>query len=77
MKRDRQPNIQRTSRLYDRIGPLGRFDENCGNIEHKINMKQIQSDAICFPEAKYKDVAHVQNSEKLAFRLVLYCFPYR
>ena len=32
MKRDKQINIQtyiqRTSRLYDRIGPVGRFDEN-------------------------------------------------
>ena len=31
MKRDRQTDRQtdiRTSRLYDRIGPVGRFDEN-------------------------------------------------
>ena len=27
MKRDRHTYIQRTSRLYDRIGPVGRFDE--------------------------------------------------
>ena len=25
---DTQTDIQRTSRLYDRIGPVGRFDEN-------------------------------------------------
>ena len=27
MKRDTQTDIQRTLQLYDRIGPVGRFDE--------------------------------------------------
>ena len=27
-----QTNIQRTSRLYDRIGPVGRFDENKNGV---------------------------------------------
>ena len=40
MKRDRQTHTQthtqRTSRLYDRIGPVGRFDEKCGRNRHEL-----------------------------------------
>ena len=47
---DTQIYIQRTSRLYDRIGPVGRFDENgfVSKIQkNAISFRTISSKKVC------------------------------
>ena len=62
MKRDTQTDIQRTSQLYDRIGPVGRFDEKPMLLVFRAQQKPV----LLVLRARQKPVLLVLRAQQTA-----------